>query len=361
MNVHLLIDAIVAQTTVLIAQLATSSGNRTPLAHTANQVFLDLVSELKRQGLGNKVIADMFGIALRTYHDKVQRLSESNTLRGHTLSTAVVEYVQERQTVSRKDVLARFSRDDDRVVRSVLRDLVDSGLLFRTGKGSQAAYKAATPADAAEMFGSQLERTANLLWVAVHRFGPITLDEIAAQLHINPADLEDALSELVVSDRVSVESVPGRPTRYRADECVLHVGNERGWEAAVFDHYQAVVSALTARLRESHSRLPEAWQGGTTYTFDVWEGHPNFDEAASFLSETRQRGGQLRRKIETFNRDHGPSTCRKFTFLSYVGQSVRDETTGDEENDRTNTTPRVVGGAAADTGMRFQDLRPHRR
>lgn len=67
MNVATLIDAIVRQTTVMIAQLATSSGNRAHLAHTANQVFLDLVHALRDQGVGSKVIADMFGMALRTY------------------------------------------------------------------------------------------------------------------------------------------------------------------------------------------------------------------------------------------------------------------------------------------------------
>ncbi len=50
-----------AQTIVLIAQLATLGGGRVQLAYTANQVFLDLVGALKEQGLGNKVIADMFG------------------------------------------------------------------------------------------------------------------------------------------------------------------------------------------------------------------------------------------------------------------------------------------------------------
>ncbi len=47
MNVNLLIDAIVRQTTVLIAQLATAAGARAALSHTANQVFLELVRELK--------------------------------------------------------------------------------------------------------------------------------------------------------------------------------------------------------------------------------------------------------------------------------------------------------------------------
>ena len=39
MNVNLLIDALVRQTTVLIAQLATIAGIRAPLAHVADQVF----------------------------------------------------------------------------------------------------------------------------------------------------------------------------------------------------------------------------------------------------------------------------------------------------------------------------------
>ena len=77
MNVNLLIDNIVRQTTVLVAQLATAAGGRAPLAHVAGQVFVELVRELKAQGLGNKVIADMFGLTLRTYHDRVRRASFS--------------------------------------------------------------------------------------------------------------------------------------------------------------------------------------------------------------------------------------------------------------------------------------------
>jgi hypothetical protein len=48
MTIDVLIHAIVAQTTVLIAHLATSRGIRAPLAQIANQVFLDLAAELER-------------------------------------------------------------------------------------------------------------------------------------------------------------------------------------------------------------------------------------------------------------------------------------------------------------------------
>lgn len=65
MNVRLLIDAIVRQTMVLVAQLATSGGLRAPLAHVASQAFLELARELESQGVGRKVSADMFGMACR--------------------------------------------------------------------------------------------------------------------------------------------------------------------------------------------------------------------------------------------------------------------------------------------------------
>jgi hypothetical protein len=78
-NTTLLIDALMRKTTVLLATLATATGQRTPLARVANQVFTDLVAELKTQGLGSKVIADMVGMALRTYHYRMARLAESAT------------------------------------------------------------------------------------------------------------------------------------------------------------------------------------------------------------------------------------------------------------------------------------------
>src|SRR6185436_10402738 len=105
MNAQILIDAVVRQTMVLIAQLSTADGVRSPLSHVADEVFIALVHELEHQGVGKKVIADMFGLALRSYQQKVQRLSESATRRGRTLWEAVHGFVQDKQQVSRNDVL----------------------------------------------------------------------------------------------------------------------------------------------------------------------------------------------------------------------------------------------------------------
>src|SRR6187431_1816006 len=105
MNAQVLIDAVVRQTMVLIAQLSTADGGRSPLSHVADEVFMALVRELESQGVGKKVIADMFGIALRSYQQKVQRLSESATRRGVTLWSAIHAFLSERASATRNQVL----------------------------------------------------------------------------------------------------------------------------------------------------------------------------------------------------------------------------------------------------------------
>src|SRR5688572_2671573 len=112
MNAQVLIDGIVRQLTVLIAQLATSGGLRAPLAHIASEVFIDLARELEAQGVSRKVSADMFGMALRTYLRKIQRLGESSTERGRSLWEAVYGFVRNHDVVTRDDVIAHFAHDD---------------------------------------------------------------------------------------------------------------------------------------------------------------------------------------------------------------------------------------------------------
>jgi len=130
MNATLLIHAVVRQTMVLIAALATASGRRAPLASLADDVFAALAKELAQQGVGHKVIADMLGLGLRTYHRRAARLSESDTERGRSLWEAVLTHIRESGPILRAALLGRFHEDDGLVVRSVVRDLVESGLVY---------------------------------------------------------------------------------------------------------------------------------------------------------------------------------------------------------------------------------------
>lgn len=142
-----LIDAIIRQTTVLIARLSTDSGLRAPLRHVTDRLFLDLVTELEGQGVGRKVVADMFGLALRSYQQKVQRLQESASAHGATLWEGVLRHIQTHETATRAEVLAHFSDHDSATVRGVLSDLVSSALVYRTGSGDATLFRAASPGE----------------------------------------------------------------------------------------------------------------------------------------------------------------------------------------------------------------------
>src|SRR6185436_13282706 len=147
MKSGLLIDAIVRQTTVLLAQISTAAGIRAPLAHVADEVFVSLAREIEAQGVGRKVAADMFGLALRTYQKKVQRLTESATQREQTLWEAILDFVSARTNVTREQVVERFRRDGEREVIGVLSDLVGTGLIHASGRGGTAVYGRTTDAE----------------------------------------------------------------------------------------------------------------------------------------------------------------------------------------------------------------------
>ena len=48
MQAQVMIDAMIRQQTILIAHLATAAGMRAPLAHIADQIFLEISKELRR-------------------------------------------------------------------------------------------------------------------------------------------------------------------------------------------------------------------------------------------------------------------------------------------------------------------------
>jgi hypothetical protein len=332
MNVNVLIDAVVRQTMVLIAQLATAAGVRAPLAHVANQVFLDLTHELKEQGLGNKVIADMFGLALRSYHSKVQRLSESSTFRGRSLWEAILDWIQKNGTVDQADVLSRFARDDEATVRGVLTDLVDSRLVFRTGRAGQTSYRAATAAERPSLLREEHgESLAQLVWVVIHRRGSASANELAEALAVDRTVVQGALDRLVRERRVArVES--GDAVTYRSEECVIPLGEPAGWEAAVLDHYHAVVTAICAKLSLGEAQSgAEDTVGGSTYGFTLWRGHPHEREVLGWLGRMRAEMSALRERVNAYNSAHRREQTETFGVLAYVGQTTTGrEGPGDE-------------------------------
>ena len=327
MTIQLLIDSIVRQTTVLIAQLATSGGVRAPLAHVANQVFLDLANELEAQGVSRKVSADMFGMALRAYVRKVQRLGESSTERGRTLWEAVYDHLSKHGVVTREQVIQRFHRDEEALVRGVLHDLTESGLVFATGAAPQSVYRVATEDELGHMRQFTQGRLDELLWVIVYREGPISHSVLVKLASAHSTEVGAALERLLAAGRIERGDEATDP-RYRASAFVVPLGAASGWEAAILDHYHALVRTICQKLRAVAESSVSDTVGGSTYTFAVWADHPLRDEVLGSLRKFREAFGALRTRVDAHNAEHGvPATYEQVVF--YGGQSVTNP--GNEE------------------------------
>lgn len=325
MNAQVLIDSIVRQVTVLIAQLATSGGIRAPLAHVANQVFLDLAHELEEQGVSRKVSADMFGMALRAYIRKVRRLSEAQTEQGRTLWQAVLDFVRAQDLVTRKRVLERFERDGELQVSAVLHDLSESGLIFCSGSGQGAVYRAATDQELGRLAQlSDAQGLDELSWVLVYREGPFDAARLATLIGRSGTETAEVVARLEAAGRVQRL----QNGDLLAQDFVVPLGAAAGWEAAVFDHVQAVVQTICQRLANLGRSELSSVIGGSTYSFDVWHGHPLEDSVKAQLKELRERLGALRQQVDEHNRAHGvPSEHQQ--VVTYVGQCVLDRAGSD--------------------------------
>jgi len=326
-NAQVLIDAIVRQTMVLIAQLSTADGVRSPLSHVADEVFVGLVRELERQKLGKKVIADMFGLALRSYQQKVQRLSESVTARGVTLWGALHAFLVERESASRDEVLVHFKQDEEGKVRSILNDLVESGLVRRSGRGKETRYRAATAEELEELGASEVgdleETNAALVWVHIYPSTPIRKDRLAALVPLSEESLDASLARLVADERIRLETRHDG-TYCVTDRCLIPVGQAAGWEAAIVDHHRAVLNALAAKVVSGrHVSAAADEVGGTTLSFDLWPGHPREHEVRKLLATVRKQVVTLWDEVAEYNKEHRPSSTYSVSF--YCGQNLTEE------------------------------------
>ena len=114
----------------------------------------------------------------------------------------------------------------------------------------------------------------------------------------------------------------GTAAKYRAANLYLPLGSPVGWEAAVFDHFQAMVKTIVCRLREDRAAPTLAdriW--GSTYSIDIWPGHPLEQEAYDVLAHQRTALCDLRKRAEAFNAEHpGPENHTQAVY--YFGQCL---------------------------------------
>ena len=317
MNVVLLIDQIVRQTTVLVAQLSTAAGIRAPLADLADQVFLKLAAEIEAQGVPRKVVADMFGLALRSYQRKVQRLQESATDTQHTLWQAVLDHLTEHGATTRQSLIDHFERDDPEAVAALLSDLLRNGLVYKTGAGRRALYGATREQEYKKLVEAEnLESAAAIAWLLIHRHPGLKAADLAVSLSLSLEVAERALRALLEQGRISRDG-----EGYRTDVVTIPVGESSGWEAAVFDHYQAMVTAIGKKVTQPRSAQGDV-VGGATLAFDVHDQHPHKERVYGLLAQVRAQVNELWNEVRAHNQEHPVADEQKHRVSFYFGQAV---------------------------------------
>ncbi len=124
---------------------------RASLAQVETQVFLGLVKELERQGLSRKMSADLFGLGLRTYQRKIQRLTGRTAEPSRWLREAVLAHIRARGPLRRSRILNRFSRKGGPLVRAAVHELCESGFVIREDDARGPKYRAATEDELGEL------------------------------------------------------------------------------------------------------------------------------------------------------------------------------------------------------------------
>jgi hypothetical protein len=320
MEVKLLIDAIMRQTTVLIAQLSTSAGIRAPLSHIADQVFLDLAAEIEAQGVGRKVVADMFGLALRSYQKKVQRLTESTTVRDRSRWEAVLDFLTEHGSVTRERLLERFRGETAEDIGAVVNDLVGQGILYATGRGPSTVYGLTSVSDQRRVAqADRFEAIQALVWLSLYR-RPMPREELVETVALDGEQVDRALEALKRDGRVREQD-----GKLRADTVLIPVGATRGWEVAVFDHFSAVARAIAAKARGSAPQSGEKDViGGATLTFEVSPSHPLLEEVRSLLRRVRRDTNELWTRVREHNDTHAIPAHERQLVTFYFGQNIEE-------------------------------------
>jgi hypothetical protein len=269
------------------------------------------------------VAADMFGLALRSYQLKINRLTASASTSEHTLWEMVLDHLRSSGGSSRAALVARFARDDPADVGAVLKDLVDSGLVSRTGRGEHTFYQLSSGEAVAAMEEQQrTEAITHLVWLEIYDRQQVPRARLLQELRFAPEDVTRAIDTLLRDGRIGLET-HGNVDMLVCRRMAIPVGSELGWEAAVFDHFRAVATAIASKLQRHGPRSSnQDLVGGTTLSFSVKGGHPFEGEVQGLLSRTRKELNELWRNVSEHNAEHPIDPDERIEVTFYFGQNV---------------------------------------
>ena len=149
-------------------------------------------------------------------------------------------------------------------------------------------------------------------------------ERAAAEHGMAPSTVKTYLRRLVDTDQVqALAPDDSGGIRYAVEGFHIAFDADEGYEAALWDHFQAVSRTMCRKLRigQHQARLHDVI-GGTTFTFDLPSDHPLHEELQGFLSRTRQQMDRWLAQVEALPPRAEEERWVRVTL--YTGQMVEE-------------------------------------
>jgi len=290
-----------------------------------------LVVELRRRGVPQGIIAEMFETSAesircwtRRWEGKLERERDLQPLSAWRLTALVRLQASRGQWIPIDELRAgRCIKCYDTWFHAMIRELEDAHILERSADGLRC--RVAAPARLREAFPARdVEVEAHLVWACIYRHGPVGLTELASLMDLSLPEIMNHVALLEASGRIALDT-EDEPLRWGASCFEAPPGEPARWESALYDHFSAVFDAVICRLDPA---APPPWKeatSGSTYSFDLWPGHPEEQRVRALLNTIRETV----RPVVTDHRQHlddgvveVPSQSEIYRVVLYLGQGV---------------------------------------
>ncbi|MFN3200585.1 MAG: helix-turn-helix domain-containing protein [Bradymonadia bacterium] len=307
-----LIEQIIHSTAVLLAEVSTMNGARTPLSDIFDLLFMDISAHLEQKGITRKVIADMFGMSTRTFQRRVHRIREFKP-DEKTIWMSVIGYIHHSEGCGRQEIIDNFLQYDEGQIISILNDLIANNVIAKTDKGYTETSKTSS------FFHTLCEEESLLVWAHVYRHGPMKTSEISEDLHLPIELAEQIIASLVEQNKASYLEAQDA---YTCRECYIPVGSVEGFYASMFEHYGTVIRTMITRLHNISSKPTDQSTGMSTISFNVFEGHVHYEDVTGILADFREQVNRVWYAVlEENKRKNLPREgVQKVEF--YMGQNI---------------------------------------
>ena len=150
----------------------------------------------------------------------------------------------------------------------------------------------------------------------------MTVGELAQRLRVSEETCREHIEAMRDNDVLEETQTRDGIPQFRALGYHIPVDMPQGFEAALWDHFSAVVRSMCQKIRlERFGAQSGELIGGTTYHFDVPRDSEEYREVTAFLGDTRKKFEALLARAEPYRGAEG-----NVRITAYAGQLVEDNT-----------------------------------